>query len=168
MSKEYNPISQKEKVKQIRDHVTPILVDQARLEMLNVYKPGMVEPLGEASVGILMSTEPIRSIQGPFIQRDFYACYKVLVPLRPLIPVSPSGREVLQEHVQSKIEASYGKASEGETLVIYWIDFWVTRDGEVWREDVEGLWTKVLQLPQGMVQASYLNLRSTLHVKYVV
>lgn len=165
-------MSQKEKVKQVRDSIAPILVNQARLEMMRMYKPGMVDPVGEATVGVLISTEPIRSIQGPFIQRDFYACYKIYVPLKPLIPVKdPSARELLQEQVLTKIHASniHEKVLKGEgTLVIYAIDFWVTKDGEVWHEEGEGLWRKVLQLPEGLLQVCYLNLRANLHVKYEV
>jgi len=165
-------MSQKEKFKAVRDHMAPILVDRARLEMINMYKPGTVEPLGEATIGLQISTRPIQSIEGPFIKRDFYACYKVLMPLRPLVPLKdPSAREILQEHVQTKIHATRGSFQDVKpegTLVIYWIDFWVTRDGEVWCEGAEGVWRMVLQLPEGLLQASYLNLRSTLHVKYVV
>jgi len=165
-------MSQKEKFKAVRDHIAPILVEQARLEMLNFYKPGVVEPLGEATVGLWISTEPIRSIQDPFLQRDFYACYKILMPLRPLIPLKdPSGRELLQEHVQTKIQATHGQIQDVKPegiLVVHWTDLWVTREGEVWHEDAEGLWRKVLQLPEGLLQLCYINLRSTLHVKYVV
>jgi len=162
----------KEEFKAIRDQVAPILVDHARLEMLNCYKPGLVEPLGEATVGLWISTRPIRQFKGPFIQRDFYACYKILIPLRPLIPLKdPSAREILQEHIQTKIQAMYGQIHEVKpesTLVVYWTDLWVTREGEVWHEDAEGVWSKVLQLPEGLLQFCYINLRSTLHVKYIV
>jgi len=166
-------LSQKEKVKQIRDHVAPILVNQARLEMMRMYKPGVVELVGEGNMEIIMSTEPLKSIQGPFIQRDFYACCKILIPLKPLVPLrDPSARNLLQEHVSGKIHARYGNIEkslkEGNTLIIYWIDFWVTREGEVWHEDGEGLWRKVLQMPEGLLQACILNLRANLHVKYVV
>jgi len=161
----------KEKFKTVRDQIVPILVDQARLEMMNVYKPGVVEPLG-ATVGISMSTSSLKSVEGPFIKKDFYALYKILVSLKPLIPVSLGARELLQEHVQTRIHSTHGdvdKAAlkEGDTLVIYSIDFWVTREGEVWNEETDGLWRKVLQLPEGLLQASYLNLRSTLKVKHV-
>lgn len=163
---------QKEKVKQVRDGIVPLLISQAQLEMLNFYKPGMVEPLGEATIGVSISTEPIRSVQGPFIRRDFYACYKVLIPVRPLIPLKDSSaREILREHVQTRIQATHGHIQDAKpesTLVIYWSDFWVTRDGEVWHEDADGLWTNVLQLPEHLLQASHLNLRTSLRVKYVV
>jgi len=117
-------MSQKEKFKAVRDHMAPILVDRARLEMINMYKPGTVEPLGEATIGLQISTRPIQSIEGPFIKRDFYACYKVLMPLRPLVPLKdPSAREILQEHVQTKIHATRGSFQDVKpegTLVIYW------------------------------------------------
>jgi len=165
-------MKRKERIKTVRDRIVPILVNQARLEMLKVYKPGLVEPYGDAAVGVWISEEPIRRIEGPLIKRDFYACYKVLMPLRPLIPLKdPSGREILQEHVQTRVHAYRGRVQEADpdrTLVIYWIDFWVTREGEVWHEDEDGLWRKVLQLPEGLLQACYLNLRSSLRVKYEV
>jgi len=165
-------MSQKQKVKAVRDRIVPILINQARLEMMNMYKPGVVEPLG-ATVEINMSTKPLNSIEGPFIKREFYALYKILISLKPLVPVSLGARELLQDHVQIKIHDTYGNVErglreEGGTLVIYSIDFWVTGDGEVWHEDGEGLWRKVLQLPEGMLQASIINLRANLHVKHVV
>jgi len=43
-------LKRKEKIKKIRDHIVPILVDRARLDMMNVYKPGMVEPTGDATL----------------------------------------------------------------------------------------------------------------------
>jgi len=163
-------MSQKEKVKAVRDQIVPILINQARLEMMNMYKPGVVETLG-ATVGINMSIKPLMSLtsmQG--IHREFYALYKILISLKPLVPVTLGARELL--HVQIKIHDTYGNVEkglrEGATLVIYSIDFWVTRDGEVWYEDGEGLWRKVLELPEGLLQACILNLRANLHVKYVV
>jgi len=165
-------LKKKEKIKKVRDHIVPILVDRARLEMMDTYKPGMVEPVGDATVGVFMSTEPIRSIEGPFLKKDFYACYKILIPLKPVVPLKdPSAREILQEHVQTMIQAMKGelpRTDPGETLIIYWTDYWVTKEGEVWHEESEGLWRKVLQLPEGLLQASLINLRATLHAKYVV
>lgn len=165
---------QKEKVKIVKDHIVPILINQAKLEMMNMYKPGVVEPIGEATVDIAMSTTPIRSIElmpvFPFIRRkDFYACYKILVPLRPLIPVSLGARELLQDHVQTRMihstSGNVDKTLEKDgTLVIYSVDFWVTREGEVWNEQSDGPWRKVLQLPEGLLQACYLNLSSTLNI----
>ena len=164
-------LKKKEKIKRVRDHIVPILVERARLDMMDTYKPGMVEPLGDATVGVFMSTEPIRSIEGPFIKKEFYACYKILLPLRPVVPLKdPSAREILQEHVKTKIHATKGdlKSDPGETLIIYWTDYWVTKDGEVWHEESDGLWRRVLQLPEGLLQASLINLRASLHAKYVV
>ena len=157
----------------IRDHIVPILVDQARLEMMRMYKPGMVEPLGEATVGVFISTDPVRSIAGPLIERDFYACYKIAIPLKPTVPVKdPSCRDLLQHHVSAKIHASNlnFKDVEGKehTLIMYMIDFYVTKDGEVWHEEAEGIWRKVLQLPPGLLQLSLTNLRASLNVKYEV
>jgi len=166
-------MSQKEKVKAVRDRIVPILINQARLEMMNMYKPGVMETLG-TTVGINMSIKPLMSLtsmQG--IHREFYALYKIFISLKPLVPVSLGARELLQDHVQIKIHDTYGNVEkglreEGATLVIYSIDYWVTRDGEVWYEDGEGLWRKVLQLPEGLLQACILNLKANLHVKYVV
>jgi len=157
----------------IRDRIVPILINQARLEMMNVYKPGAVEPLGETTVGIIISTEPLRSICGPFVEKDFYAIYKMVFPLKPIIPTrDPSCREVLQEHVSAKIEASNLKFKDVDgkdhTLIIYMIDFYVTRDGEVWHEESDSVWRKVLQLPDGLLQACYLNLKANFNVKYEV
>ena len=164
-------MKRKEKAEQVRDHIVPILVDQARLEMMRMYKPGMVDPVGEASVGVLMSTEPLRTIRGPFIQTDFYACYKMVIPLKPTVDVKePTCRELLQEHVQARIHASNInlKKSKGDTLLLYMIDFYVTREGEIWHEEGEGLWRKVLQLPPGTLQASLLNLKTSLNVRYLM
>ena len=160
----------KEKIKAVRDHIVPILVNQARLDMMDTYKPGIIEPVGDATVGVLMSTTPIMTIEGPFIKKDLYACYKILIPLKPLVPVKdPSARELLREHVQTSIQATKGDLkSPGETLIIYWIDYWISRDGEVWHEESDGLWRKVLQLPEGMLQAVLINLRANIHAKYVV
>lgn len=166
-------MTQKEKFKTIRDRIVPILINQARLEMMRMYKPGLVEPLGEGTVGIIMSTEPIRSLAGPLIQKDFYACYKMVISLKPVIQVKdPSCRELLQDHVQTKIHTSNLNFEDVDgkdhTLIMYMIDFYVTGDGEVWHEQAGDLWRKVLELPPGLLQVSLLNLRANFNVKYVV
>lgn len=167
----------KEKVKEIRDHIAPILVQQAHLEMMRMYKPGVMEPIGgSATVEIRLSTkEPLRSVVMVFdgFRRDFYGCYKVLIPLRPLVDVKDATfTDLLQEHVRTRVRAVKGdlkKVSKEGTLVLYWIDFWITKDGEVWHEQDENIWRQVpLGLPEGLMQATILNLRSTLHVKYEV
>jgi len=162
----------KKEWKEIRDRVVPLLVERAHLEMMRLYKPGMVEPVGEeATVGLLMSESPIRTILGAFGSLDFYAKYDIVIPLRPLVPISSDGHEILQDDVESKVRLASPDAEElpkkgGETLLIYWTTYYVTKEGQVWHEDDENLWRPVMQLPEGLLQSALINLRATIHPKY--
>lgn len=164
---------QKEKVKAVRDRIIPLLLEHAQLRILETYKPGLVEPTGQASASVKMSkTRPIESIRLPSgIPINFYAYYYIIMPLKPLISFKhPS--ELLQKHMITKIHDKVGErpkiAKAEETLIMFIVDFYVTRDGQVWHEESENAWTKVFQLPPSMVQASYLNLTSKINLKYIV
>jgi len=165
-------VSQKEIFKQVRDRLVPFLLEQARQGMIGVYKPGVVEPLGHASVDITMSSKPLRSIRGPTLPlTEFYALCKFYIPLRPTIDVHDQ-KDLLEEGTDYKIHVEVGGGKEkpldkDSTLVMYSIDFWVTSKGEVWHEASTGLWRKVLQLLPAMLPDKFIKLSFSLRLDHV-
>ena len=159
-------------MKNIRDRIVPLLVERAHLEMTRLYKPGMVESLGDAIVGFLIASKPIRSIIGAIGSTDFYAKYDVTIPLKPLVPISLDAHEILQGDIRAKIGSTNIKPGEDlkkeGTLLIFWTTYWVTREGHVWHEDDENIWRPVMQLPEGLLKSSFIDMRATLHQKYHV
>jgi len=165
-------VSQKEVFKQVRDRLVPFLLEEARQEMMGIYKPGVVEPLGDASVDITMSSKPLRSIRGPTLPlTEFYGLFKFYIPLRPTIDVKDQ-KDLLQEGADYHIHVEMGGETEkpldkDRTLVMYSIDFWLTSKGEVWHEASSGLWRKVLQLLPAMLPDKFIKLTFSLRLDHV-
>lgn len=162
-------VSEKQVFKQVRDRVVPFLVEQARQEMMGVYKPGVVKPLGHASVSFLMSSsKPIRSIRGPQLPlTEFYALFKIYIPWTPTIDVPGEG-DLLQEDVDYKIHlGGEGPIEKDKTLGIYSIDFWLTKEGMVWHEASSGLWKKAFKLLPETLQDEFIDMDVSLRLDHV-
>ena len=143
------------------DPISTLLVENAKLKMMGVYKPGVVQVAGDPIIASQISDKPQKKLIGPKT-RNFYGFYRITIPLKPTIPIKNT-RDLLQSNVRMNVAARFGKGDtpiESHTmLIIYEIDFWITEKGEVWHEDADGNWSHIFQIPKGYLQAMYLKLR---------
>ena len=156
------------------DPISHVLIQQAKLEMMNIYKPGMVRELGDSIAEVTIGEEPLRIVAGIGMgKKDFYGRYKIAIPLESTVPIKDAN-ELLLEGIQTKVhlitKQGAKKMEESESiLVIYIIDFWVTREGEVWHENAESLWRCLpLKIPEGVLQQSFVNIRGMSRPKTTV
>ncbi len=160
----------------IQDHLAPLLIERARYEMIQKYKPGMVEETGQGAIEVIMGPKPILTIEGTFPdepRKEFYGKVKICIPLKPVLKGEMKEKEILQNHVITHVHEIRGDGDAKitytkDTVILYMIDFWITKNGQVWIEQAEGVWNFIMQLPLGLLQESLLNFRTNLTSKFTV
>lgn len=160
--------SKSKRFKKLRDLLVPILVEYAYQQMLQIYKPGMVEPLDtDIRVDCLVNLKGLRTIRIAHGIKNFIATYKISIPFMITVKECQM-QDLFQEGVDAKTVATNSASSKVEgssTLFIYLIDFWLTESGEVWKEMDENLWRNITNLPSELIEQSLLEPMTLLYPK---